>query len=263
MTRHTVCLNCTNVDAILGGTSMRAIAVATAVVLALGYATTARADVIVSVPGTSDPWLAGMPPGSTASAGDVAPAQSPAEVLGLAFAPGSLLTFISDGSTDHCDFGSCGLAGADGDLVEPPTGHATGVGGAENGLSNVVAPIDSLIGVFLGPGAPDGSPAPAGLNFSTPALRDFASLSPLLKQTFFIGNGLRNDFTTLQTFVVPAGATRLFLGTMDGFGWFNNVGALRTTVAIAGASVPEPGTLALLGIGLAAALRRARRVASR
>ena len=238
---------------------MRALAVATAVVLALGYATAARADVIISVPGTSDPWLAGMPPGSTASLGDVAPAQSPAEVLGLAFAPGNLLTFISDGSTDHCDFGGCGLAGAEGDLAEGSTGHTTG---AENGLSNVVALIDSLIGVFLGPGAPNGSAAPGGLDFSTAASRDFASLSPLLKQTFYIGNGLRNDMSTLQTFVVPAGATRLFLGTMDGFGWFNNVGSLRVTVAVAD-TVPEPVTLALLGIGLATALRRARRVASR
>ena len=58
--------------------------------------------IIVSVPGTSNPWLAGMPAGSTASFGDVAPAHSPAEVVGLVFAPGDLLVFAAVGATDHC-----------------------------------------------------------------------------------------------------------------------------------------------------------------
>jgi len=31
----------------------------------------------VSVPGYADPWLAGMPDGTTASSGDVAPTHSP------------------------------------------------------------------------------------------------------------------------------------------------------------------------------------------
>lgn len=214
--------------------------------LALGLANGAGA-VIISVPGTSDPWLAGMPAGSTASSGDVAPAQSPAEVVGLAFAPGDALRFSSVGATDHCDGGGCALAGAEGDLAEGSFGHTAGV---ENGIGNVVAPIDSLIGVFLDASQPSLTAAPgATLNFSTAASRDFATLSPLLKQPFYIGNGLRNDGITVQSFFVPAGATRLFLGTMDGFGWFNNVGSLRVTVELQG--VPEPGSLALLGVALA------------
>jgi hypothetical protein len=79
-------------------------------------------------------------PQATASLGDVAPDQSPAEVVGLVFSPGHLLTFLSDGSPDHCDFGGCGLAGVEGDLGEGSFGHTTG---AENGLSNVIAPIGS------------------------------------------------------------------------------------------------------------------------
>src|SRR5437867_3772803 len=39
--------------------------------------------VTISVPGTADLWLAGMPDGSTASFGDSAPGQSPVLVVGI------------------------------------------------------------------------------------------------------------------------------------------------------------------------------------
>lgn len=220
--------------------------------------TAGAASTIVSVAGTSNPWLAGMPGGTSAGNGDAAPGQSPVLVTGISFAAGDVLHFSAVGSTDHCDGGGCGLAGAEGDATESTTFHAAG---AQFGLSNLGAPIDALIAVFLGPAQPDGTPAPAALDFSSAAARDFASLSPLLQQVFFIGDGLRDDGVTLQDFVVPVGATRLFLGTMDGYGWFNNVGSLRVTVSTddAGTPVPEPGTLALLALGGGLALRRRRR----
>lgn len=46
----------------------------------------------------------------------------------------------------------------------------------------------------------------------------------------------------MQQVVVPAGATRLFLGTMDGFGWSNNIGSLDVQVTL----IPEPSTLTTL-----------------
>jgi hypothetical protein len=193
-----------------------------------------------------------MPNGSAARYSDTAPEQSPVQVL-LSFSPGDLFYFTASGATDHCDSGGCGLAGPEGDLAEGAWGHD---GGAEYGIGDLFAPIDALIGVFLGPAQPDSSAAPgAVLDFSTSASRDFASLSPLLKQPFYIGDGLRNDGLTLQSFVVPVGATRLFLGTMDGYDWFNNDGSLEVSAAT---NVPEPATVVLVGAGLLGALRRRR-----
>ena len=46
------------------------------------------------------------------------------------------------------------------------------------------------------------------LDFSTAASRDFSTLSPQLKQVFFIGDGLDSS-GSLQTFVVPRGSNLL------------------------------------------------------
>ena len=107
--------------------------------------------------------------------------------------------------------------------------------------------LSSLIGVFLNDTQPSLSPAPGSLDFSVAGGMDFVSLSPLLKQAFFIGDGSTAS-ATVQQFLIPAGATRLFLGTMDGFEWNNNGGSLSVTIT----SIPEPATLILFGAGLVA-----------
>src|SRR5262249_19869036 len=105
--------------------------------------------VTVAVPATADPWLAGMPNGSTASLGDVAPAQSPVQVLGLGISPGVPLAFTASGMVHFEPPVSAG-DGPDG-RATLIIGHATG---AENGISNVFAPANALMGVFLGPDQP-------------------------------------------------------------------------------------------------------------
>lgn len=184
------------------------------------------ATVTNTVQGTSNPWLAGMVNGASASCGDAAPAQSPSQVVGLPIIPGDLINFRADGGVGLGP--GYPLAAPDGDPSFPIRlpGHDVG---AENGLPDCRAPYDSLIGVFLGSGTPDVSPAPAALDFSTQLKQDYVTLKPGLKQVFFIGDGLTSN-GTLQQVIVPAGATRLFLGTMDGCGWNNNPGSFTVAV---------------------------------
>ena len=110
----------------------------------------------VAVPGTSDPWLAGMPPGSTASGGDTAPAQSPVLVPGpVNIAAGGALTFIVTGEVSNTGV----LQGLTPDGQAP----ASHIAGAENGIADVFAPLNSLIGIFLDNQQPNlAGPAPQG-----------------------------------------------------------------------------------------------------
>lgn len=224
-----------------------------AAILAASLGAPALAQVVIpSVPGTSNPYLSGMPNGSTCCGGDSVPAQSPVLVSGIPLVPGSTLTFTVTGSVN---FGP----GPSGD---PPDGGAVATTPANNGMSGATWPANALVGVFLDSSLPTAAPAPADLNFGTAGSRSFTSLSPALKQAFFIGDGLTGSGTgAVQTFVVPAGATRLFLGTSDGFGWFNNSGSFAVTViaatpppTAASAAIPtlSPSMLVAMALAMAA-----------
>jgi hypothetical protein len=64
--------------------------------------------------------------------------------------------------------------------------------------------------VFLSDAEPI-DPPPSRLDFAN---GEFAELAPALHQIFYVGDGHQVD-GTLQRFIVPAGATRLFLGFAD------------------------------------------------
>jgi hypothetical protein len=215
------------------------------------------------VPGTSNPFLAGMPSGSTCCSGDSAPAESPV-YAGPATA-GETFTFTNvtgsvsyNGGTPH---------------TPPDGGFRFGTPQHEGGLSyiNNIAgfyrmPVNALLGVFLGPGLPTSNPAPDEvLNFRDIGVArygmqvgtHFATLSPDLQQIFFIGNGLTGTGSgSVQTFIAPTGATRLYLGVADGTQWTGNTGAFDVCVNcglvpefLAGSAVPEPSTWAMLLLG--------------
>ncbi|HZL13354.1 MAG TPA: hypothetical protein VFC85_04360, partial [Verrucomicrobiae bacterium] len=176
------------------------------------------------VPGNANPWLAGMPDGSMADNGfDIAPDQSPIEVKNIPIKPDEILTFSVTGGAAHGPFQ---LVGADGE-----TNVVSRIPGAENGIADITAPLGALIGVFLDEAAPSNFPPPAVLDFSAASNRDFASLYPNLRQPFFIGDG-KDSFGGVQQFVVPARATRLFLGTMDAYQWSDNQGSFTVKVII-------------------------------
>jgi len=63
------------------------------------------------------------------------------------------------------------------------------------------------------------NPAPASLNYYVSG--DSAlTYSPLLDQVFLIGDGLTGNGTgSVQQFIVPTGATKLFLGISDAYGF--------------------------------------------
>jgi hypothetical protein len=197
-------------------------------------------------PGTASPGSPGngiLPPSFTFASGG-----------------GQVLTFTSvtgtvsfNGATncppDGCTSGTAGVPGVDFN--------------AQGGISGIMDdPGDFffLEGVFL-TNSP-GSVAPATLDFT--GNENFASLSPLIGQTFFVGNGLTGSAQT-QIFNVPANATTLYLGFADASGFVgnpgsynDNTGSLAATFTIGQSSPsPEPESFllaatALLIVGLRA-----------
>jgi hypothetical protein len=181
----------------------------------------------VTVPGTSDLWLAGQPDGTQLATQsppmgmDVVPQNAAVEVPVTA---GNTLTFIATGATSNAGFPCPGDTPDGTCFAQLPM-----LAGPASGLSALTGPLNSLAGVFLDDAAPSGT-APAALDFTKTS--PLASLSPELRQTFWIGDGVTgNGSGTVQAFVVPAGATRLFLASFDATGSnYNNTGDFTVIV---------------------------------
>jgi lysophospholipase L1-like esterase len=178
------------------------------------------------------PGNAAMPSGGTMPASHPVP-------------PGAAsITFPSVTGTWAISAG-CGVGGPDGN---------SGCGGNENissygGISGIAdsttgAPVGYLVGVFLGSATPT-DPPPPSVDFTN--AHDSPTYSPLLAQVFFIGDG-RTSANQIQEFNVPAGATRLFLGIADAYGYqgtptayYDNSGSLAAEISFTGPSGPVLG----------------------
>ena len=195
------------------------------------------AKIKVQVKGQSSPWLAGMPDKSQASnckivssdgkpVSSTAPEDSPVEVKGIPIIPGSYLTFTAKGLVKTDGFRDKIGYEPEGNIEAP---NIINAGDDNNGISNIQAPAPALLGVFLGAEQPDKDSAPSALNFISAEKRDYLSISPELKQVFFIGDGSTQKGTK-QKIVVPSKAKRLYLGTMDNCYWHDNNGAFDVEV---------------------------------
>ena len=221
------------------------------VIMALAVSPALGATVGVNVPGSANPYLAGMPPGSSCCAAeggfpDTAPAQSPVQVNGLPLSAGAVLTFSASGSVSFS--GGTPVNSPDGGVFN--TLDTFGLDGtpSSNGIAGMLAPQNALVGVFLDDSIPTSSGAPPRLDFSNAGVgTSFSVLSPGLKQPFFIGDGLTGTGSgAVQQFIVPAGATRLFLGVVDGVEWRNNTGSLNVQVTTCAGGAAGPLAAATL-----------------
>lgn len=182
-------------------------------------ATTTSSTVTVTVPATANPYRASSlnGAGSDPFDGTVPPS--------IPVVPGQVLQITATGQ-----------ARRDSSFpFSPPDGaeFATARHGSLGGISGWNLPIDALGGVFLGSTiATAPQPSTAATSYQT--------INPLVGQVFYIGDGLTGAGSGIrQTIVVPAGATRLFLATLDGYNWANNGGAFTVTVAPVSASAPS------------------------
>ena len=171
----------------------------------------------------------------------------------IAVADGEALYFAATGSAVF----------APGDDASGPDGDVPKDVFAVGGISGFVGLGAALVAVFLDDAIPAFGP-PAALDFSAAGLgTSFTDLAPELGQVFFVGDGLTGTGTgARQRFVAPAGATRVFVGVMDGAipggapGYYtDNVGSYEVV------RVPEAAALIghLVAAGALVALRRAGR----
>jgi Flp pilus assembly protein TadG len=209
-----------------------------------------------TVAGNANPWLAGEPTGTTASEPDASypstnhpwqydiagpyggtaasgePYESPRQI-NFTPTPGATIQ-VSNVTGTTTKAPNDGTATADGNFtaggaVTSEDDEASG-GVSEHGIADATMPGDSLVGVFLDANVPDtDGAAPSPLDFSTSAEQNYTTISPQLRQPFYIGNG-QTSTNAQQSIIVPSGATRFFLATKDGHEWSNNGGSYSVTI---------------------------------
>ncbi|MBM4253779.1 MAG: hypothetical protein FJ146_17570 [Deltaproteobacteria bacterium] len=189
------------------------------------------------IPASANLWLAGVAAGTriiyriptgnfqTYTTVDQAPEQNPVLVASATkgcLIPGQALAFTVSGQISHGSDAPTDADGTKGEVVAHLNAGAYG-------KSDVRAPINSLLGVFLGADDPSPLPAPAGLDFTGEDARNLSLLKPAIGQVFFIGTG-KIASGEMRKVVVPTGTERLYFGIMDAFEWHNNTGSLSGAI---------------------------------
>lgn len=195
-------------------------------VLLTGLFTGASYAIDTIVPGKANPNLAGRANGYSCCNGDSAPDESPALVAGHDFGGCDYLEFNVTGKVSFEPGNPVGN-NPDGDNLYSMVNYGDGISAPKSVREN------ALVGVFLDASSPTGKTTPASLDFSDGL--EFAYLYPELRQIFYIGDGRISSGPFagfIQRFTAPAGTRRLFLGTVDGEGWFNNSGQFTVETVV-------------------------------
>jgi hypothetical protein len=225
---------------------------------AVSMATASLAGTVV-VPATSDIFSSGQAVADAGRGGTL-----PIEID---LAPGTnrSIQFSATGSVmAGPDFWP--LVGPDGGTDNSLGPRPTGISSA-SGISGMQDPnFEFLAGVFLDGNTPVTGTEPAILNFNTIGT-NFSSLSPLLQQSFAIGDGLTGTGTgQVQTFYIPDSATRLYLGFLDAYDFNGTPGQYADdtgSFTVQYSVVPEPASISIVVCGGIALLARRRRPSSR
>jgi len=174
-----------------------------------------RTDVVIPDKGVYDPAFPILRHGFVAS--DFLKETSPKTI-----AAKSGMIFKFSGATGYVHYFN-GLGNGSG---FGPDGNTSGTSSlyALGGISGYQGPQGPLAGVFLNDANPASTSAPETLDFLSTGLgTQFDTLSPKLGQVFYIGDGYASAGVQ-QTFIAPAGATRLFLAIPDGWGFWYGPG---------------------------------------
>ena len=178
-----------------------------------------------AINGNTNPFLAGAISSAVIAypeSIDTAENNSPVQVVPMGSScleAGQILSFQVEGKVAYSTLPEH-MSEADG-LPSTIVRHSLG---SLNELSDIQGPINSLVAVFLDSSPPSArAQAPQSLDFSEAAAREFKYLTPKIGQIFFIGNG-KDSTGASQSFIVPKGASRLYLAALDEFDWNNNQG---------------------------------------
>jgi len=193
-----------------------------------------------SPPASGNLWLSGMPAGTltknfrndNSTVWDYAGTSElmrqsplPLQLSSMNLSEGDALSF--EGLTGTASYVAGATNSADGD-----SGFVVSIGQTRpnsvptnnlNGIANVRAPIGAVMAVFLNDDSPTSGSTPSCLDFASASQRNYSSISPQLKQVFFVGDGKKSD-GTVQKIIVPPGATRVCIGMMDAWQWNDNIG---------------------------------------
>ena len=189
----------------------------------------------ISLNSTANMYMSGMPAGTSNSFGDTTSNSPSYSVTCIDVVPGTWVSITSPSGTTTILPGYVPYSNADGEATRPlhhrQNYDGTDMGiGSENGIGDAIIPASTMTGMFLTDDPPTVGPTPATVDWSSASSRDQVSYATLTtKAPFPIGDG-KTSGGTLQRFLVPAGATRLFLSVWDGTASNNNAGTLTATI---------------------------------